>query len=161
MLVFAGIGWKSWKKRWFILTRTSLVFFKNDPVSIFYVYNACYLSLNFQSNSPWHIDWFPAFNLVVQCDQQGQGQFFICKLFGVTILQNFIFCSLQEMPSIWHYCIDWEVYYVRTWRKKTKPYHCFYPFEAFLCLVILLPFANHDIRHSLLDFERNSVYCIN
>ncbi|KAF8398241.1 hypothetical protein HHK36_017167 [Tetracentron sinense] len=29
-----GIGWKSWKKRWFILTRTSLVFFKNDPVSI-------------------------------------------------------------------------------------------------------------------------------
>lgn len=30
----AGLGWKSWKKRWFILTRTSLVFFKNDPVSI-------------------------------------------------------------------------------------------------------------------------------
>ncbi|XP_073104976.1 rho GTPase-activating protein 7 isoform X3 [Elaeis guineensis] len=28
---FTGIGWKSWKKRWFILTRTSLVFFKNDP----------------------------------------------------------------------------------------------------------------------------------
>ncbi|KAL4578600.1 hypothetical protein LXL04_014725 [Taraxacum kok-saghyz] len=28
-----GLGWKSWKKRWFILTRTSLVFFKNDPVS--------------------------------------------------------------------------------------------------------------------------------
>ncbi|KAJ6798919.1 rho GTPase-activating protein 7-like isoform X1 [Iris pallida] len=27
-----GIGWKSWKKRWFILTRTSLVFFKNDPL---------------------------------------------------------------------------------------------------------------------------------
>ncbi|KAI4368646.1 hypothetical protein MLD38_017182 [Melastoma candidum] len=26
-----GIGWPSWKKRWFILTRTSLVFFKNDP----------------------------------------------------------------------------------------------------------------------------------
>ncbi|KAF3794691.1 Rho GTPase-activating protein 7 [Nymphaea thermarum] len=26
-----GIGWKSWKRRWFILTRTSLVFFKNDP----------------------------------------------------------------------------------------------------------------------------------
>ncbi|KAL8240181.1 hypothetical protein R6Q59_013536 [Mikania micrantha] len=26
-----GLGWKSWKKRWFILTRTSLVFFKNDP----------------------------------------------------------------------------------------------------------------------------------
>lgn len=26
-----GIGWKSWKKRWFILTRTSLIFFKNDP----------------------------------------------------------------------------------------------------------------------------------
>ncbi|KAG2671031.1 hypothetical protein I3760_14G114100 [Carya illinoinensis] len=26
-----GIGWKSWKKRWFILTRISLVFFKNDP----------------------------------------------------------------------------------------------------------------------------------
>ncbi|KAJ4837777.1 Rho GTPase-activating protein 7 [Turnera subulata] len=29
-----GIGWKSWKKRWFILTRTSLVFFKSDPVSV-------------------------------------------------------------------------------------------------------------------------------
>uniref|UniRef100_A0A2P2MTH8 PH domain-containing protein n=2 Tax=Rhizophora mucronata TaxID=61149 RepID=A0A2P2MTH8_RHIMU len=26
-----GMSWKSWKKRWFILTRTSLVFFKNDP----------------------------------------------------------------------------------------------------------------------------------
>ncbi|KAL2557280.1 Rho GTPase-activating protein 7 [Forsythia ovata] len=26
-----GLGWKFWKKRWFILTRTSLVFFKNDP----------------------------------------------------------------------------------------------------------------------------------
>lgn len=30
----SGIGWKSWKRRWFILTRTSLVFFKNDPVSL-------------------------------------------------------------------------------------------------------------------------------
>ncbi|KAK4760533.1 hypothetical protein SAY87_005426 [Trapa incisa] len=29
-----GLGWKSWKKRWFILTRTSLVFFKNDPSSL-------------------------------------------------------------------------------------------------------------------------------
>ncbi|KAM1000343.1 hypothetical protein ACFX2A_007102 [Malus domestica] len=29
-----GIGWKSWKKRWFILTRTSLVFFKNDPSAL-------------------------------------------------------------------------------------------------------------------------------
>ena len=29
-----GIGWKSWKKRWFILTRTSLIFFKNDPNSL-------------------------------------------------------------------------------------------------------------------------------
>ncbi|XP_014504657.1 rho GTPase-activating protein 7 isoform X2 [Vigna radiata var. radiata] len=29
-----GIGWKSWKKRWFILTRTSLVFFKNDPTAL-------------------------------------------------------------------------------------------------------------------------------
>ncbi|CAF2369038.1 hypothetical protein Bca4012_048166 [Brassica carinata] len=26
-----GLGWTSWKKRWFILTRSSLVFFKNDP----------------------------------------------------------------------------------------------------------------------------------
>ncbi|XP_022897945.1 rho GTPase-activating protein 7-like isoform X4 [Olea europaea var. sylvestris] len=26
-----GLGWNTWKKRWFILTRTSLVFFKNDP----------------------------------------------------------------------------------------------------------------------------------
>lgn len=33
-IYFAGIGWKSWKKRWFILTRTSLVFFKSDPVSV-------------------------------------------------------------------------------------------------------------------------------
>ncbi|KAK4784002.1 hypothetical protein SAY86_018370 [Trapa natans] len=29
-----GIGWNSWKKRWFILTRTSLVFFKNDPCAL-------------------------------------------------------------------------------------------------------------------------------
>ncbi|KAK8460984.1 hypothetical protein SEVIR_2G430200v4 [Setaria viridis] len=29
-----GIGWKSWKKRWFILTRTSLVFFKSDPSTL-------------------------------------------------------------------------------------------------------------------------------
>ncbi|XP_044478879.1 rho GTPase-activating protein 7-like [Mangifera indica] len=29
-----GIGWKSWKKRWFILTRTSLIFFKNDPSAL-------------------------------------------------------------------------------------------------------------------------------
>lgn len=38
----AGIGWKSWKKRWFILTRTSLVFFKNDPVSIYYLLDLNY-----------------------------------------------------------------------------------------------------------------------
>lgn len=29
-----GLGWKSWKKRWFILTRTSLVFFKTDPSAL-------------------------------------------------------------------------------------------------------------------------------
>ncbi|CAK9163605.1 unnamed protein product [Ilex paraguariensis] len=29
-----GIGWTSWKKRWFILTRTSLVFFRSDPNGI-------------------------------------------------------------------------------------------------------------------------------
>ncbi|XP_011014131.1 PREDICTED: rho GTPase-activating protein REN1-like isoform X3 [Populus euphratica] len=29
-----GIGWTSWKKRWFILTRTSLVFFRSDPSAI-------------------------------------------------------------------------------------------------------------------------------
>ncbi|KAG8388942.1 hypothetical protein BUALT_Bualt02G0177700 [Buddleja alternifolia] len=29
-----GLGWTSWKKRWFILTRTSLVFFKNDPSAL-------------------------------------------------------------------------------------------------------------------------------
>ncbi|CAN6200115.1 unnamed protein product [Urochloa humidicola] len=29
-----GLGWKSWKKRWFILTRTSLVFFKSDPSTL-------------------------------------------------------------------------------------------------------------------------------
>ncbi|XP_051182177.1 rho GTPase-activating protein REN1 isoform X3 [Lolium perenne] len=27
----AGIGWTTWKKRWFILTRASLVFFRSDP----------------------------------------------------------------------------------------------------------------------------------
>lgn len=26
-----GLGWKSWKRRWFILTRTSLFFYKSDP----------------------------------------------------------------------------------------------------------------------------------
>lgn len=26
-----GLGWTSWKKRWFVLTRTSLVFFRADP----------------------------------------------------------------------------------------------------------------------------------
>ncbi|KAH7684035.1 Rho GTPase activation protein [Dioscorea alata] len=26
-----GIGWTSWKKRWFVLTRASLVFFRSDP----------------------------------------------------------------------------------------------------------------------------------
>ncbi|KAI9107024.1 hypothetical protein K1719_022552 [Acacia pycnantha] len=31
LLSSRGIGWTSWKKRWFILTRTSLVFFKSDP----------------------------------------------------------------------------------------------------------------------------------
>ncbi|XP_010519804.1 PREDICTED: rho GTPase-activating protein 7 isoform X2 [Tarenaya hassleriana] len=30
----SGLGWKSWKKRWFILTRTSLVFLKNDPSAL-------------------------------------------------------------------------------------------------------------------------------
>ncbi|KAG2692487.1 hypothetical protein I3843_08G055300 [Carya illinoinensis] len=29
-----GIGWTSWKKRWFILTRTSLVFFRSDPNTV-------------------------------------------------------------------------------------------------------------------------------
>lgn len=29
-----GIGWTSWKKRWFILTHTSLVFFRSDPSAI-------------------------------------------------------------------------------------------------------------------------------
>ena len=32
-ILVAGIGWTSWKKRWFILTQTSLVFFRSDPVS--------------------------------------------------------------------------------------------------------------------------------
>ncbi|WOL03934.1 rho GTPase-activating protein 6-like isoform X1 [Canna indica] len=30
-VVDGGIGWTSWKKRWFILTRTSLVFYRVDP----------------------------------------------------------------------------------------------------------------------------------
>ncbi|XP_057470190.1 rho GTPase-activating protein REN1-like isoform X2 [Actinidia eriantha] len=29
-----GIGWTSRKKRWLILTRTSLVFFRSDPVTV-------------------------------------------------------------------------------------------------------------------------------
>ncbi|KAK4492342.1 hypothetical protein RD792_003146 [Penstemon davidsonii] len=33
-VIGCGLGWKSWKKRWFILTRTSLVFFKNDPSAL-------------------------------------------------------------------------------------------------------------------------------
>ncbi|KAI3760752.1 hypothetical protein L1987_51151 [Smallanthus sonchifolius] len=28
---YTGIGWTSWKKRWFVLTQTSLVFFRSDP----------------------------------------------------------------------------------------------------------------------------------
>ncbi|AQL07921.1 hypothetical protein ZEAMMB73_Zm00001d047889 [Zea mays] len=32
LLSSKGIGWTVWKKRWFILTRTSLVFFRSDPV---------------------------------------------------------------------------------------------------------------------------------
>lgn len=31
LLSSKGIGWTTWKKRWFILTRTSLVFFRSDP----------------------------------------------------------------------------------------------------------------------------------
>ncbi|CAD6338067.1 unnamed protein product [Miscanthus lutarioriparius] len=31
LLSSKGIGWTSWKKRWFILTRSSLVFFRSDP----------------------------------------------------------------------------------------------------------------------------------
>ncbi|XVF64876.1 hypothetical protein PTKIN_Ptkin09bG0202000 [Pterospermum kingtungense] len=29
-----GIGWTTWKKRWFILTNTSLVFFRSDPNAV-------------------------------------------------------------------------------------------------------------------------------
>ncbi|MCE3051584.1 Rho GTPase-activating protein 6, partial [Datura stramonium] len=29
-----GIGWTSWKKRWFTLTETSLVFYRSDPTVI-------------------------------------------------------------------------------------------------------------------------------
>ncbi|XP_072079730.1 rho GTPase-activating protein REN1 [Arachis hypogaea] len=29
-----GIGWTSWKKRWFILTQNSLVFFRSDPSAV-------------------------------------------------------------------------------------------------------------------------------
>ncbi|KAG8074319.1 hypothetical protein GUJ93_ZPchr0006g43298 [Zizania palustris] len=31
LLSSKGIGWTTWKKRWFILTRVSLVFFRSDP----------------------------------------------------------------------------------------------------------------------------------
>ncbi|KAL8492286.1 hypothetical protein ACS0TY_023786 [Phlomoides rotata] len=30
-IIVVGIGWTSWKKRWFILTQTSLVFYRSDP----------------------------------------------------------------------------------------------------------------------------------
>ncbi|GMI78453.1 ROP1 ENHANCER 1 [Hibiscus trionum] len=40
-----GIGWTSWKKRWFILTRTSLVFFRSDPTAIPPKGNAANLTL--------------------------------------------------------------------------------------------------------------------
>ncbi|TVU47687.1 hypothetical protein EJB05_07293, partial [Eragrostis curvula] len=33
LLSSKGIGWTVWKKRWFILTRTSLVFFRSDPTA--------------------------------------------------------------------------------------------------------------------------------
>lgn len=33
----SGIGWASWKRRWFILTCTSLVFFRRNPV----LYSLC------------------------------------------------------------------------------------------------------------------------
>lgn len=31
LLSSKGIGWTTWKKRWFVLTRASLVFFRSDP----------------------------------------------------------------------------------------------------------------------------------
>nr|XP_009764311.1 PREDICTED: rho GTPase-activating protein REN1-like [Nicotiana sylvestris]XP_009764312.1 PREDICTED: rho GTPase-activating protein REN1-like [Nicotiana sylvestris] len=45
-----GIGWTSWKKRWFTLTENSLVFYRSDPVS-FLSYNCthdCLLLLCFR-----------------------------------------------------------------------------------------------------------------
>ncbi|XAR48508.1 hypothetical protein NMG60_11031356 [Bertholletia excelsa] len=30
----AGLGWTTWKKRWFVLTRTSLVFYRSDPNAV-------------------------------------------------------------------------------------------------------------------------------
>lgn len=52
-----GLGWKSWKRRWFILTRTSLVFFKNDPVSVHslqLVLHIVFTSISVESLQP---DW--------------------------------------------------------------------------------------------------------
>nr|GMC52387.1 rho GTPase-activating protein REN1-like [Ipomoea batatas] len=40
-----GIGWTTWKKRWFILTRTSLVFFRSDPVSFLSYFKDVYHNL--------------------------------------------------------------------------------------------------------------------
>ncbi|CAI5493319.1 unnamed protein product [Closterium sp. Naga37s-1] len=31
LLAQEGLGWKSWKRRWFLLTRSSLIFFKHEP----------------------------------------------------------------------------------------------------------------------------------
>ncbi|KAL0834886.1 hypothetical protein Bca101_086775 [Brassica carinata] len=33
-ILSSRLGWTSWKKRWFILTRTSLVFFRSDPNAV-------------------------------------------------------------------------------------------------------------------------------
>ncbi|KAL0688305.1 hypothetical protein Bca4012_087982 [Brassica carinata] len=33
-ILSSRLGWTSWKKRWFILTRTSLVFFRSDPSAV-------------------------------------------------------------------------------------------------------------------------------
>uniref|UniRef100_A0A0E0NRD2 Rho-GAP domain-containing protein n=1 Tax=Oryza rufipogon TaxID=4529 RepID=A0A0E0NRD2_ORYRU len=38
LLSSKGIGWTTWKKRWFILTRASLVFFRSDPNTYSFAY---------------------------------------------------------------------------------------------------------------------------
>ncbi|KAJ9545381.1 hypothetical protein OSB04_025088 [Centaurea solstitialis] len=46
---YTGIGWTSWKKRWFILTENSLVFYRSDPVSCICLWDCPLFGSDFSS----------------------------------------------------------------------------------------------------------------